>query len=116
MKRRGKLENSKREISQNRLNILGLSEVRWKESRDLTSDEIRMICMAAKQRQGGFAILVDRETSVRVKKVVLQSDRLFLVKIQAEPADLVITQPYSPTPTHEDNEVKEMIRTIGLSH
>ena len=33
-------------MSRNRLNILGLSEVRWKESGDLTSDGVGMICTA----------------------------------------------------------------------
>ena len=112
MQKRGKLENIKREMSRNRLNILGLSEVRWKESRDLTSDGLRMICTAAKQGQGGVAILLDRETSMRVTKIVLQNDRLLLVKIQAEPADLVIIQVYMPTSTHKDNEVEEMYEQL----
>ena len=58
MEKRGKLESIKRDMSQTRLNVLGLSEVRWKESRDLTSNGIRMICMAAKQGQGGAAVLL----------------------------------------------------------
>ena len=112
MQKRGKLENTKREMSRNRLNILGLSEVRWKETRDLTSDGIKMICTAAKQGQGGVAILLDRETSMRVTKIVLENDRLLLVKIQAEPADLVIIQVYMPTSTHEDREVEDMYEQV----
>ena len=112
MQKRGKLETIKREMSRNRLNILGLSEVQWKDSRDLISDGIRMICTAAKQDQGGIAILLDRETSMRVTKIVLQNDHLLLVKIQAEPADLVIIQVYMPTSTHEDNEVEEMYEQL----
>ena len=112
MQKRGKRENIKRELSQNRLNILGLSKVRWKESRDLTSNGIRMICTAAKQGQCGVAILLDRETSMRVTKVVLQNDCLLLVKIQAEPADLVIIQVYMPTSTHEDSEMEEMYEQL----
>ena len=56
-----------------------------------------MICTAAKQGQGGVAIILDRETSMRVVTIVLQNDRLLFVKIQAEPADLVIIQVYMPT-------------------
>ena len=112
MQKRGKLENIKRDMSRNRLNILGLSEVWWKESRDLTSDGVRMICTVAKRDQGGVAILLDRETSMRVKKIVLQNDRLLLLKIQAEPADLVIIQVYMPTSTHEDIEVEELYEQL----
>ena len=112
MQKRGKLKNIKREMNRNRLNILGLSEVRWKESRDHTSDGVRMIFTAAKQGQGGVANLIDRETSVRVMKIVLQNDRLLLVKIQAEPADLVIIQVYVSTSTHEVNEVEELCEEL----
>ena len=69
--------------------------------------------MAAKQGQSGVAILLERETSMRVTKVVLQSDRILLVKIQAEPADLVSIQVYMPTSRHEDNEVEEMYEQFG---
>ena len=113
MQKRGKLENIKREMSRNRLHIPGLSEVGWKESRDLTSDGIMMICTAAKQCQGGVAILLDRETPMRVTKVVMQNDRLLLVKIQAVPADLVIIQVHMPTSTHEHNEVEAMYEQLG---
>ena len=53
-----------------------------------------------------------RETSMRVMKIVLQNDRLLLMKIQAEPAYLVIIQVYMPTSTHEDNEVEEMFEQL----
>lgn len=43
MQKRGKLENIKREMNRYRLIIIGLSEVRWNESRDLISGGTRMI-------------------------------------------------------------------------
>ena len=66
----------------------------------------------AKQGQDGVAVLLDRETSMRVMKIVLQNDCLLFVKIQAELADLVIIQVYMPTSTHEDNEVEEMLEQL----
>ena len=99
-------------MNPNRLNILGLSEVRWNESRDLTSDGVRMICTAAKQGQGGIAILLDTETSMRVMKIVLQNDCLLLVNIPAEPAELVIIQVYMPKSIHEDNKVEELYEQL----
>ena len=49
---------------------------------------------------------------MRVTKIVLQNDRLLLVKTQAEPVDLIISQVYTPTSTHEDNEVEEMYEQL----
>ena len=45
-------------------------------------------------------------------KVVLQNGRLLLVKIQAEPADLVINQEHMPISKHEDNEVEELYQQL----
>ena len=49
---------------------------------------------------------------MRVTQVVLQSDHILLVMIQAEPADLVIIQVYMPTSTHKANEMEEMYEQL----
>ena len=41
--------------------------------------------------------MLDEETGKRVKKVVQHSDRVILVKIEAEPRDIVTVQVYMPT-------------------
>ena len=87
--------------SKERLNILGLSEVQWKESKDIISDEIRQACVA---------ILLDRETEKRVTKIVLHSERLILVKLKAEPVDFVIIQvPYICQ--HQHMRIQKLRRT-----
>ena len=75
------------------LNILGLSEVRWKEG-DFMSDGMRVIYAGGNENQRGVAMILDGETAKRVTKIVQHSDRLILVKIQAEPVDLVVVQIY----------------------
>ena len=37
-----KLENLKEEIKRNKVDVMGLSEVRWEQSGELMSDEFRM--------------------------------------------------------------------------
>ena len=39
----GKLENVKEEMRRNRLSIMGVSEVRWKDGGDFVSDEYRVM-------------------------------------------------------------------------
>ena len=99
-------------MRRNSVDILGHSKVRWKDSRDLTSVGVRMSYMTANQGQDVVATLLDREPLMRVIKIVLQNDCLLLVKIHAEPADLVIIQVYMPTSTHEDNEVEKMLELL----
>ena len=112
MMRKGKLENVKLEMKRMNLNILGLSEVRWKEGGDFMSDGMRVIYAGGNENQRGVAVILDGETAKRVTKIVQHSDRLILVKIQAEPVDLVVIQIYMPTSDHEDEEVEELYEEL----
>ena len=105
MLRSGKLENIKREMRRNKLDILGLSEMRWKEGGDFESEEFRVCFAGGKESQRGVAIILDKEMAKRVPKVDMVSDRIISVKIQADPVDLMIIQVYMPTSAHDDDEV-----------
>jgi len=48
---------------QNRINILGLGEVRWKGDGDFMSDDIRIVYAGRKESQRGVAILLDAEVA-----------------------------------------------------
>ena len=48
MMQKGKLENVKQEMKRNNINILGLSEVRWKDNGDFKSEDIRVIYSGGK--------------------------------------------------------------------
>jgi hypothetical protein len=50
---KGKLENVKREIKRAEINILGLSQVRWKGQGDFMSDEYRIIYSGGEKGQRG---------------------------------------------------------------
>ena len=105
MLRRGKLENIKQEMRKMEVNILGLSEVRWKEQGDFYSDGYRIIYSGGTESQRGVAVVLDNEISRKVITIDQRSDRLLVVKIKADPVDLVIVQVYMPTSDHEDEEI-----------
>ena len=52
--------------------------------------------------------MLDEETGKRVKKVVEHSDRVIVVKMEAEPRDIVAVQVYMPTSSSEDEKVDEV--------
>ena len=112
MLRKGKLENVKLEMTRLGLNVLGLSEVRWKEGGDFVSDGVRVMYSGGKESQRGVAVIVDSETAKRVTKVIPHSDRMMLVRIKAEPVDIVVIQVYMPTSDHEDEEVEGMYEEL----
>ena len=108
----GKLEGVKREMKRCGLNVLGVSEVRWKGQGDCMSDGVRIIYSGGEECQRGVAIMCDEEVSRRVTEVQLCNDRLIMIKISAMPVDIVVIQVYMPTTEHEDEEIEEMYDQI----
>jgi hypothetical protein len=70
MLRRGKLENVKHEMGRMKINVLGLSEVRWKEAGDFMSDKWRVVYSGGQESQRGVAIILGEDLGRRVRKVV----------------------------------------------
>jgi len=112
MLRAEKLENVKREMKKNKLNILGLTEVRWKESGDIVSDKYRVIYSGGQQSQRGVCVILDETTSRCVNQVKYISDRLMMVRLNGEPVDIVIILVYMPTSDYEDEDVEEVYEQI----
>jgi len=112
MLKRGKLENVKLEMKRMRMNILGISEVRWKGVGDFMSDDMRVIYAGGEESQRGVAVILDHETAKRVVKVIQHSDRLIMVKVEAEPVDIVIIQLYMPTTDNDDDEVEQVYEAL----
>ena len=114
---KGKLENVKQEMKRYNLNVLGISEVRWTEEGDFESDGYRIIYSGGKERQGGVAIILDRDTAKRVIEVKRCGDRMMMVKLNGDVVNMCLIQVYMPTTGHEDDEVdteyeklEEMVR------
>jgi hypothetical protein len=61
MMRRGKLQNLKREMERMSINVLGLSEVRWKDTGDFMSDRWRVVYSGGQESQRGVAMIMDEE-------------------------------------------------------
>ena len=112
MKVVGKLENIKVEMRRREFNVLGLGEVRWENEGDFESDEFRVIHSGSTGGQKGVALILDKEFGKRVKKVVYHSDRLLLVRVEADPVDIVLLQVYMPTSAEDDEVIESMYEQI----
>jgi hypothetical protein len=112
MLRKGKLENVKREMNRMNIDVLGVSEVRWKGNGDFISDGMRVIYAGGEESQRGVAVILNCEAAKRVVKIVQHSDRLILVKLEAKPVNMVIVQVYMPTTDHEDDAVEHIYEEI----
>ena len=108
-----KIVNVKREMERNGLNILGLGEVRGEERGNYWSGTHRVIFLGGeKGGEIGVAIILDATTGRRVKKVAQCNERMILVKIEAEPVDIVLIQVYMPTSASEEDEVDKVYEQI----
>ena len=84
---KGKLENIKKEMARLKLNILGLSEMRWKGAGTITSGTNKLVYSGGAEHEG---ILFDQATSKSLKGFWSLSDRVLLVKIEGKPFDINI--------------------------
>ena len=75
MNSKGKLHNVLEEMKRNNLNVLGVSEVWWKEEGDFDSGDYRVIFSEGKERQRGVAIILNKKLANRVVQIDRCSDR-----------------------------------------
>lgn len=76
-----KLENLKREMTRHRINIAGITELRWRDKGDIWTDDYRMIYSVGQESQRGVAIMHDRKTAQCIKQMECVSYRLMMVKL-----------------------------------
>jgi len=112
MRRPGKLTNVIGEMRKADLDILGLSEVRWREEGDFVSEGVRVIYTGGEESKNGVAILLGERVAKCVDKVERQGDRMIVVTVRAHPVNIVIMQVYMPTTTHEEEEVDSIYEMI----
>ena len=96
------------------LNIVGLIETRWRGNGDCISEDIRVIYAGGQESQGGGTVLLDKETSKSIMKIIQHSDHLLLVKLKANPVDIVLLQVYMPTTAHKNEEIGKLYDEIEM--
>src|SRR6476469_8028527 len=77
----GKLDNVKEEIRRNRLSIMGVSEVRWKDGGDFVSDGYRVMYAGGPTCQRGVAVTAEAKVAERVTEIDRFGDRSLVVKV-----------------------------------
>ncbi|GFN73976.1 RNA-directed DNA polymerase from mobile element jockey-like [Plakobranchus ocellatus] len=112
---KGKLENIKQEMERMKLNILGLSEVRWKGAGKITSGGHEIIYSGGTESEKGVGIIVDQTVTKAIKGYWALSDRVLLVKIAGKPVDLNIIQVYAPTANSNDGDLDKFYNELDTA-
>ena len=76
------------------MNILGLSELRWKDAGDFTREGVGVIYTGDEESQNGVASLLDERVVIHVcvDGVKRYGDRRIMVKVRAHPVSIVLMQ------------------------
>jgi len=107
-----KLENLKIEMKHLKIDILGISEMRWNGQKDLTSDDYRVINSGVDIGKNGVGIILNTKWANCVKSYIAYNDRLKIIKLKAVPHDITILQEYMPTIQAREDEVEEIYENL----
>ena len=116
MFQKGKLDNVKHEMERLKLNVLGLSEVRWIGARSFTTDNFTIIYSGGDQHEKGVGILLDKETSKSIKGFWEVSDRVVLVKLNGKPFNISIIQVYAPTADYDEDAITNFYEELDKAY
>lgn len=114
----GKLDNTEKEMKRMHIDILGISELRWKGTGILNRQHTTLYYsgsdMNDAHHRSGVGILLKNEFTKYVTNFAPISDRLLLIQLNSSPFKTNIIQIYAPTADKKyDNEVELLYEQIG---
>ncbi|KAI5708046.1 hypothetical protein M8J77_015361 [Diaphorina citri] len=115
MAQQGKIYNATKEMRRMKIDILGISEMRWPSEGSIEVDEHRVFYSGAQDNKymNGVGIIVSKTIANSVTNFIPFSERLILIQISATPVNLNIIQVYAPTADKPDTEVEELYNSIN---
>ncbi|KAI5715577.1 hypothetical protein M8J77_018806 [Diaphorina citri] len=109
----GKLENLLIEMKRLSLEIVGISEVRWKNQGDYWNEGYRIIHSGDEKGKNGVGVILNKDWGNRVKNVVLYNNRIILVRLQVNESEVMnVIQCYMPTGSYDDEAVENVYEQI----
>ena len=103
----GKLEVVKQEMARVKVDILGISELKWTGMDGFNSDDHYIYyCGQESLRRNEVAIMVNKRVRNAVLGCSLKNDRMISVHFQGKPFSITVIQAYAPTSNAEEAEVE----------
>ena len=113
LSQRGKFEEVEKEMKRLKLDILGLSEVRWTGAGKIVDENVTFYYSGGDKLEKGVGIMVNKRVANSVLGFWAVSDRVIMVKIRAHPFNINIIQVYAPTQEGSEDDVDEFYETIA---
>lgn len=110
----GKLQNLIQEMNRLKIDVLGVSEVRWTGVGMIQSSGkvFYYSCNMDPNHRGGVGILLDGKLQPSIKAVVPISDRVILIQLHGQPININIIQVYAPTADKSDEDLELFYQQI----
>ena len=103
----GKLEVLKQETERVNVDILGISELKWRGMGEFNSkDHYIYYCGQESLRRNGVAIMVNKSVQNVLLGCNLKNNRMISVHFQGKPFNIMVIQVYAPTSNAEETEVE----------
>ena len=109
----GKLDVVKEEMVRVNVDILGISELKWKGMGEFNLDgHYIYYCGQESLRRNGVAIMVNKRVRNAVLGCNLKNDRMISVRYQGKPFNITVIQVYAPTGNAEEAEVERFYEDL----
>ena len=105
----GKRQELTHKMDRYRWNILGLSEMRWKNFGETTTEEGHKVFFSGKEDKHKHSVgfLVHKDIVNTVMGCHPVSSRLITIRLRAVPFNIKIVQAYAPTSDYDENKIEE---------
>ena len=95
------------------IDILGISELNWTGMGEFNSDDHYIYyCRQESLKRNGVAIMVNKRVRNAVLGCNLKNDRMFSVRFQGKPFNIMVSQAYALTSNAEEAEVERFYEDL----
>ena len=109
----GKLEVVKQEIGSVKVNILGISELKWTGMGEFNSDDHYIYyCGQESLRRNGVSIIVNKRVLNAGLGCSLKNDRMISVHFQGKPFNITVIQVYALTSNAEEADIERFYEDL----
>ena len=103
----GKLEVVKQEMAREKVNILGISELKWTGMGEFNSDDHSIYYGVQESlRRNGVSIMDNKRVQNAVAGCNLKNYRMISVRFEGKPFNITVVQVYAPISNDEEAEVE----------
>ncbi|XP_042877372.1 craniofacial development protein 2-like [Penaeus japonicus] len=107
-----KYENIKQEFGRLKVDIMGLSEVRWEGTGIISDKDITFIYSGGETHQRGVGVMMTANAAKSIAGYWAISDRMILVKLTGKQIDVNLMQVYPPTCDCTDEDIENFYESL----